>query len=141
MRILILAGALALAGCASGNGLPDEPLVKPGEEFSLAAGASASIDGRYLVTFEKVVEDSRCPMNARCVWEGNARVALSVLEIRRGDRDEYHSWPLELNTSERFATKRSVGALSVELRLLDPTPMAGVPVDKYTVTLLAEIQR
>lgn len=141
MRILILAGALVLAGCTASSGFPDEPQVKAGEEFTLSAGASASIDGRYLVTFEKVVEDSRCPMNARCVWEGNARVALSVLEIRRGDRDEYHSWPLELNTSERFATKRSVGALSVELRLLDPTPMAGVPVEKYTATLHAEIQR
>lgn len=141
MRILIVAGALALMGCATSNGFPDAPLVKTGEEFTLAAGASASIDGRYLVTFDKVAEDSRCPMNARCVWEGNARVALSVLEIRRGDRDEYHSWPLELNTSERFATKRSVAALTVELRLLDPTPMAGVPVEKYTVTLLAEIQK
>jgi hypothetical protein len=141
MRVLIFAGALLLAGCAAGNGFPDEPQVKAGEEFTLAAGASASIDGRYLITFEKVVEDSRCPMNARCVWEGNARVALSVLEVRSGDRDEYHSWPLELNTSERFATKRSVDALSVELRLLDPTPMAGVPVEKYTITLLAEIRR
>jgi hypothetical protein len=141
MRILILAGALLLAGCAASNGFPDEPRVKAGEEFTLAAGASASIDGRYLVTFEKVVEDSRCPMNARCVWEGNARVALTVLEIRRGDRDEYHSWPLELNTSERFATKRAVGTLSVELRLLDPTPMAGVSVEEYAVTLLAEIRR
>jgi hypothetical protein len=141
MRILTLAGALAVAGCVASKGFPEAPLVKPGEEFTLAAGASASIDGRYLVTFEEVPEDSRCPMNARCVWEGNARVALSVLEVRRGERNEYHSWPLELNTSERFATKRSAGALSVQLRLLDPAPMAGVPVEKYAVTLLAEIER
>ena len=80
-------------------------------------------------------------MNARCVWEGNARVLISVLEIRRGKRDEYHSWPLELNTSERFATRQSVGDLTLQVRLLDPTPMAGVPVDKYSVTLVAELRR
>ena len=141
MRILILAGALVLAGCAASDGFPDEPQVKAGEQFTLAAGTSAVIDGRYRVTFWKVIDDSRCPMNARCVWEGNARVAFGVLAIRREDRDEYTSWGLELNTSERFTTKRTVGALSLELRLLDPTPMAGVPVEKYTVTLLAEIRQ
>jgi hypothetical protein len=141
MRILILAGMLALAGCATPAPFPDDPKVTPGEEFTLPAGGSASIDDRYLVTFENVLEDSRCPMNARCVWEGNARVLFSVLEIRRGKRDEYHSWPLELNTSERLATRQSVGDLTLHVRLLDPTPMAGVPVGKYSLTLRAELRR
>jgi hypothetical protein len=140
MRHLIYAGVFVLAGCSTPDAFPDDPKVRAGEEFTLAAGASASLDNRFLVTFEKVLEDSRCPMNARCVWEGNARVLISVIELRPGKIDEYHSWPLELNTSERFATRQSAGALTLQIRLLDPTPMAGQSVEKYSVTLIAELR-
>lgn len=30
------------------------------------------------IKFVDVPEDSRCPMNARCVWIGNARIKLKV---------------------------------------------------------------
>lgn len=32
---------------------------------------------------DKVVEDSRCPMNARCVWAGRATVRLTLNDGRR----------------------------------------------------------
>lgn len=31
------------------------------------------------LTFKKVVQDSRCPMNARCIWAGNATVEIEVM--------------------------------------------------------------
>lgn len=31
------------------------------------------------ITFKKVVQDSRCPMNARCIWAGNATVEIEVM--------------------------------------------------------------
>jgi hypothetical protein len=47
------------------------------EDFRLAPGQSAAIAGTDLViTFRKVVEDSRCPSTVACVWAGNGKVEL-----------------------------------------------------------------
>ena len=57
------------------------------ERFALERGASALVDGQRL-RFDAVVEDSRCPTNVTCVWEGKAVVSLtftgeqSISEIR-----------------------------------------------------------
>ena len=39
--------------------------------------------GRYQVTPIRVVEDSRCPMNARCVWAGRLIVRTTIRDGRR----------------------------------------------------------
>ncbi len=47
--------------------------------------------GHLKIRFVKVLEDSRCPMNAKCVWAGNAKVQLTV-KGSKGTRT------IELNT-------------------------------------------
>lgn len=43
------------------------------QEFSLAIGQEARITGENLrISFKDVIEDSRCPLNVTCVWEGRA---------------------------------------------------------------------
>lgn len=68
---IILAGlaALALAGCAATATNPQPP------SGPARLGQTVFVDGPH-VTPLKVIEDSRCPMNARCVWAG--RVVLRV---------------------------------------------------------------
>ena len=57
------------------------------EPFTLDRRSSALVDGHRL-RFDAVVEDSRCPTNVTCVWEGKAVVSLtftgeqSIGEIR-----------------------------------------------------------
>jgi hypothetical protein len=52
-----------------------------GEEFVLEIGSSAVITGEDMeISFEQVLEESRCPRDVTCVWEG--RVVM-VIEIRR----------------------------------------------------------
>lgn len=34
--------------------------------------------GDVSITFEKVVEDSRCPEGVQCVWAGNAKIQVKV---------------------------------------------------------------
>jgi hypothetical protein len=52
-----------------------------GEEFTLAENESIWIEkGMFLITLDAVIEDSRCPENAECFWEGNAKVQVSVGE-------------------------------------------------------------
>jgi len=69
-RILTLAIATALTtGCVT--------VPKVSEDGSTEARLGQRVDlGGPKVTVLKVLEDSRCPMEARCVWAG--RVKLSV---------------------------------------------------------------
>ena len=48
----------------------------------LMEGENKFLKDRNLnVTFTKTVQDSRCPMNARCVWAGNATVEVELMSI------------------------------------------------------------
>lgn len=52
---------------------------KLNEEFNLAYGQSVTLQNTNLrIKFKEVLEDSRCPLNAMCVWAGNARIVLDV---------------------------------------------------------------
>ncbi len=78
-----------LTGCSGepqepGNG-PDEPgpsdLIEAEleEEFLLPIGEEAVIKGEDLrIRFESVIEDSRCPLNVQCIWEGRASYMLDL---------------------------------------------------------------
>lgn len=100
MRVLLI--ALALAACAtpapSGGvdraNLPehirmdleqrDQALAAPGV---VAAGLNqrADLGGGLVVRPLEVLEDSRCPQNARCVWAGRLRLRVNVEGV--GERE------------------------------------------------------
>ncbi len=68
---VLITGLLAI-GCKASVGL--------GEEFSLAAGKGAVVRGENLeITFLEVTEDSRCPKEVTCVWEGRARSLVRII--------------------------------------------------------------
>jgi hypothetical protein len=53
--------------------------VRLGEEFVLRFGDQVSVQGAKLsLKFQDVTEDSRCADGVVCVWEGNAKVLLTV---------------------------------------------------------------
>ena len=113
--------------------------MKLGEEFTLALGESVGIDQKgTIIAFEKVIDDSRCPMNARCIWEGNARIALKVTEITAGraaNSFDVVEATRELNTSTRFNTREKIADFFIELRRLEPDRLAGAPTKGYVATL------
>lgn len=69
LAILVLPAALALSACATTR---DAPLP---DGSDVALGQKAYVDGPIVQPVE-VLEDSRCPMNARCVWAGRVRVKM-----------------------------------------------------------------
>ncbi|WP_447754054.1 hypothetical protein [Sphingopyxis fribergensis] len=69
LAILALPAALALTACATTRGAPLP------DGSNVALGQKAYVDGPLVQPVE-VVEDSRCPMNARCVWAGRVRVKM-----------------------------------------------------------------
>lgn len=49
------------------------------ETLKITEGQKKTADrGRLTIKFVGVLEDSRCPPNAQCVWAGNAKVKLAV---------------------------------------------------------------
>jgi|GEM_PF-213124 len=108
---------------------PDEARI--GTPFDLPLGQSAQV-GEVLVRFDKVLEDSRCPANVVCVWEGRMKIQITVdidgtgenpvqlaLEGVRGD--------LALQMVDRYA---------VRLEALNPYPgTIGNRKPEYVATL------
>ena len=77
MRITLPAVmAMALAGCTAT--MPPSMPVEQAEGLARAAlGQTVGVGGPK-VTPLTVLEDSRCPMNARCVWAGRVRLSVRV---------------------------------------------------------------
>ena len=91
-RALMPALCFALPACAS---LPDDRL-DDWAKFGERARA-----GEVVVRPDRLVEDSRCPMNARCVWAGRVVIDATVWAdgTRRSVRLESNK-PLALRGGE-----------------------------------------
>ena len=76
-------------------------------------GRSAYVDGPIIRTV-KVIEDSRCPMNARCIWAGTVKIE-AVWVRSSGDR----TIKLELGKPVPLADG------TLELTDVSPSRMAG----------------
>lgn len=129
--LVVLPAMLLLTVSASGSSQTLQ--LRPGHEVRLAPGdIAATADGGLRVTFVEVVEDSRCPTGANCIWAGNARVRLR-LEERGKTRAANLNTTLE---PRRVAT----AAGDLVLVALDPYPEAGRQIEPadYRLTLRLE---
>jgi len=84
-------GVVFMAGTCD-NTAKDAATFTVGETFTLAPGEiRTNKDAAMTVSFVGVTEDSRCPKNTNCVWEGEAKIKLMINEdamelvIRQGD--------------------------------------------------------
>jgi hypothetical protein len=71
-----VAAVLLASACATSRG-GTQVRSELNEEFRIRAGQSAQVDDLRL-RFLRVTEDSRCPINARCVRAGSAKVAVEL---------------------------------------------------------------
>ena len=131
-----VAAAVFTARCASAPPDPSPPdasrEVSLGQEFPLRAAESVRIAGTdLLIAFDRVTEDSRCPVNVTCVWAGNAVVRLTarVAGAARGN--------LELHTTTADKREAAVDGFRVQLVRLAPTRAEGTPItqDQYVATV------
>ena len=82
-NLLLLALATSLAACETFDDRPlvEGPVPEP-QEMAVALGQRVFIAERMVATPVRVHEDSRCPVNARCVQAGRL-----ILEARVDGRD------------------------------------------------------
>ena len=98
------------------------------QEIQMKVGEQKSADrGRLTIKFVSVVEDSRCPMNARCVWAGNAKIKIAVSKGKMAPKF------VELNTGQKPDSVKLYGyTISLEgLSQNDPAMMG--PFDRPLV--------
>jgi len=112
-RLIACGLLLASAGCA---GVQTAAIVEPGASFTLAPGETATVRGTDArLTFKRVTEDSRCPVDVTCVWAGDARIEVTI--SRNGAADDTRI--LSITPPKHEAV---VGNLRIRFVSLAPTP-------------------
>ncbi len=104
-----------------------------GEEFELAVNQTAQITAENIsVTFQKVLEDSRCPIDVTCIWAGLAEVSLRVA-VSGKEKDISLSTPPAENST--VVENYIFGLIGVR-----PVPRADQNIDSsaYSVTMRVE---
>lgn len=102
-----------------------ESLVLP-----LSYGSSAkAADGALAITFDGVVEDSRCPADVMCAWSGMVVVALRVeavgeqgQTVELGGFTDYDGFLLPQRPESDTTQSVEVGGYVVELLAVKPYP-------------------
>ena len=119
----------AISGCGKHE-------YKIGDEFSLRVGETAGIKGEQLqIRFLEISEDSRCPRNVTCIWEGRA---VSVIEVFQGDTSQ-QIMLIEQGLSDLFA-KEQFGEYEFLFRILPYPDDAEIQIspDEYRLMLIVK---
>jgi len=127
-KFLLIFFAMLIAGCT----LPSDSNGAVNSDLTLRYGESKNLPGEDIrVTFEKVLEDSRCPVGVTCVWEGNAKIRLSLLELDIRSAGELNS-NVKIDPDSLL-----LAGYMFRIKSLDPYPVDGVIIDSvnYEVTL------
>ncbi len=103
---------LASTGCAA----VETVSVEPGASFTLAPGQTAVVTGTDTrITFRQVRDDSRCPVDVTCVWEGDANIVIVI--SRNGTADDTRILSLKPANNEA-----RTGNLRIRFVSLAPVP-------------------
>jgi hypothetical protein len=102
--------------------------------FTLAVGQSAVFaDENLSVIFVRVVADTRCPIDAMCVWAGDATMAVYVKQVGKTAK----TMDLTLSGSAQGVVYEGFGFHAQHLL---PGQVSGEPIPQrdYTVELLVD---
>ena len=109
-----------------------ETTVELGQPFQLKIGETVKLNADNLsVSFVQVKEDSRCPKNTNCIWEGQAIIELSI----KGKATKNIALIMSAGKSAKLAEK--VDAYTYTLKKVDPYPESGTKIgaEDYVVEL------
>ena len=126
-RAVWMAAVVALAACAGSTDVAVDDIgrtvVEAPVEVALDAGQEITLQGTVVrVAFLRVPEDSRCPVDVVCVWEGNAVVEIGVT-VGSGP-----TVPIQLNTALEPRSVRS-GGHDFTVVSLDPVQRSGSTIE------------
>jgi len=136
MRVVVVAACLAavvsLGGCTGSSTTPGQ--IPLGQSFELRAGTSAALQDGLTVAFETVRSDSRCPMDATCVWAGDAIVAVQLSQSGGNQAAR----ELHVNPGVPSGSEASYLTYSIKLVTLTPYPRSdqAIQPNDYVATFI-----
>jgi len=100
--------------------------------FDLKVGETASMDSVFQVTFLNVTEDSRCPADVICIWQGTVSVEVNITK----DGQDFGNQILTLGESDSLALQTFDGNF-VRLTKVEPYPFSSQQIQpsEYVVTM------
>lgn len=124
---LIISSLILLTACSAARTFADgQYVLKVGESISNAAGS-------VKIRFVEVLEDSRCPADATCIWAGQAKV---LVEVKNGTVAQQYTLTLD-TLLEGDVNSIDIESYTITLVQVDPYPLASQPIDfaDYSITL------
>ena len=117
-------------GCAAHPSQPSRPL---GQPFDLKAGTSAVTADGLRLTFDRVLADSRCPLDVTCIQAGEAIVVLMLSQPNAAQAER------ELRTTPALS-EASYLAYVIKLVALVPYPRSTqqIRAEEYVATLTVD---
>ena len=104
------------------------------QTVELQSRASKKVSNDLTIRLTSVLEDSRCPTDVQCAWEGNAEI---MLELSGGDLETAH-----LNTGGMFPRTEVYNGYTITLQELKPYPTEGMSIEEsdYTAVLSIDLE-
>jgi len=125
--IYLLLLMMPLASCAQG--------FSSDKKYDLRLGQQVQV-GDYILIFQEVEEDSRCPKGTNCIWAGRAVVKLSVLTPGKQPTEHKAIFGQTKGDEKANTTVVLEGSYSIELTGLKPYPEADVEMGPYVLKVL-----
>lgn len=123
-----------MAGCDSAGPSEQDRADAQPAEAEIPLGGAVQISG-LSITFDRVIEDSRCPSDVMCIWAGSAAVALT---IDGAPTDLVVVPPVDLDHAPEGGAR--IGDLVVYAVGLTPYPGAETPSDETPVVSIVTVE-
>jgi hypothetical protein len=125
--------ALLFSACENDGANPAENSFELGDTVTIAFNQTAVLESDDLkITFTGITEDSRCPTNVECVWEGRA-----VAGFKAEKKGDIRVFNLTNNEQSEVEPKQSIEVFGRTVKLLDVLPYpenpASIPAGDYKV--------
>jgi hypothetical protein len=139
--VISLVAALCLSACGGGGDDSTSPTGGPQRgsyTVTLRDEQSVVISAESLTLQLTEVQDSRCPINALCIWAGHGAVALRVSQ--EGQAAETVKIGFPAPAEMKLPGDASYRGYRLSLQTLEPFPVAGVtvPLSDSRATVLVE---
>jgi len=118
-----------------GSAVGMEPTFYPklNEQFQLRFHETASITNGPQLTLLNI-DDSRCPSDVTCVWEGEVKILLNVVK----DGQDLGNFTLTSRAGNKDLATQTVDKYSIQVMQVDPYPVStrNISSSDYVVTLI-----
>lgn len=131
-KYLLLLMALVLVSCldfmTNSTDENEEEVVLNQSKYEIKFGETINTQNIGKVSFTDVLEDSRCPKDVECVWEGNLKISLEI------DGNQY-----ELNTA---LEPKSIVVNDLKISIYEALPERISTIEnekeEYKITIMVE---